>query len=49
MAEYKCETCGERLEPFDDEGMLVIPPCQCVKRDESIEITEPVVPEKGEE
>jgi uncharacterized Zn finger protein (UPF0148 family) len=36
MTNYKCDQCGEPLEPFDDEGMLVIPACDaCVKTAEN--------------
>jgi len=50
MTEYKCETCGATLEPFEEDGMLVIPACKmCVRTEKSIESVEPVSPGKGEE
>ena len=33
--EYKCEKCGATLEPFEEDGMLVIPACKvCMKTTE---------------
>ena len=50
MTDYKCEKCGATLETFDEDGMLVIPPCKmCVRMENNTEIVEPALPEKGEE
>jgi len=50
MTDYQCEKCGEPLETFEEDGILVIPPCNtCVRMKNNTEIVEPALPEKGEE
>ena len=50
VTEYKCKKCGETLESFDEDGILVIPPCRaCVRPAKNTERVEPALPEKGDE
>jgi uncharacterized Zn finger protein (UPF0148 family) len=50
MTDYTCEKCGEALESFEEDGMLVIPACnECVRMENNAENSEPALPEKEED
>ena len=50
MTDYTCEKCGEPLESFEEDGMLVIPACnECVRIENNAKEIDPALPEKEKE